>query len=237
MPSVLPLSEHDVLSQEWKLYAAEDIQKETYIENEYESANGHCVEWKRIDIYWVNILNRVTSLGNSKYPTLGKLVRAALTLSHGQAHVERGFSLNKTLVTSDRSCLKERSINGLRTVQDRVKHAGSASLVPITAKTINAFRSAHSKYKAMRDAEKEAQEQRQRHEEQQKEEEKRLELKRKWDGKEKDLLKQQKEQQDNIDAARKLVTEANQRLRKACSGKKINCTEVTAAPSSLGVRK
>ena len=110
---------------------------------------------KRVDFYWENILSNITSLGIPKHPTLGELVKAALTLSHGQAHVERGFSLNKILVTTSKSCLNERFINGLCTVQDKVKHGG-ASKVPITAKTTRAFRSAHSKYKAMKDAEKRA---------------------------------------------------------------------------------
>ena len=124
MSSIVPLSEHDSLLQKWQLYANEVVTRESYIDEEYDSPNGHCIRWKRVDLYWENILSNVTSLGIPKYPTLGKLVKAALTLSHGQAHVERGFSLNKNLVTASRSCLNERSINGLRTVQDKVKHMG-----------------------------------------------------------------------------------------------------------------
>ena len=122
--NIVPLSEHDNLLQEWQLYANEVVTRESYIDEGYDSPNGHCIRWKRVDLYWENILSNVTSLGIPKYPMLGKLVKAALTLSHGQAHVERGFSLNKNLVTASRSCLNERSINGLRTVQDKVKHMG-----------------------------------------------------------------------------------------------------------------
>ena len=154
MSRIVLLSEHDRLMQEWQLYANEDVTRESYIDEEYDSPSGYCIKWKRVYFYWENILSNVTSLGIPKCPTLGKLVKAALTLSHGQAHVERGFSLNKILVTTSRSCLNERSINGLRTVQDKVKHEGRASKVPITAKTIRAFRSAHSKYKAIKDAQK-----------------------------------------------------------------------------------
>ena len=76
-------------------------------------------------------------------------------------------------------------------MQDKVKHEGGTSKVPITAKTIRAFRSAHSKYKAMKDAEKKAKEEKQRNEEKQKEEGKRMKLKRKQEEKEADLLKEQ----------------------------------------------
>ena len=118
MSRIVPLSEHDNLMQEWQLYADKMLQ-ESYIEEERDSPSGHCIKWKKVDFYWEGIVSNVTSLGIPKYPTLGKLVKAVLTLSHGQAHVERGFSLNKIFVTTSRSCLNERSINGLRTMQDK----------------------------------------------------------------------------------------------------------------------
>ena len=156
---IVPLSEHDNLMQELQLYANEDVTRILYsIEEEYDSPSGHCIKWKQVDFYWENILSKVTSLGIPKCPTLGKLVKPALTWSHGQADVERGFSLNKILVTTGRSCLIERSINGLHAVQDKATYEGGSIRVPTTAKTILAFRSAHSKYKAMKDAEKGAEE-------------------------------------------------------------------------------
>ena len=100
-------------------------------------------------------------------------------------------------------------------MQDKVKHEGGTSKVLITAKTIRAFRSTRSKYKAMKDAEKRAEEEKQKNEEKQKDEEKRIKLKRKQEEKEADLLKKQKSQQDEIEASRKLVSEANQKLKKA----------------------
>ena len=60
---------------------------------------GCCAMWKLDDFYWKNTLNKDTSLGTPKYPTLEKLVRAVLTPSFGWAHVKRDVSLNK-LVTA-----------------------------------------------------------------------------------------------------------------------------------------
>ena len=41
--------------------------------------------------------------GERKYQALMKLARTALTLNHGNADVERGFSKNKLLLTSHRT--------------------------------------------------------------------------------------------------------------------------------------
>ena len=70
MSNIVPLSEHDNLLQEWQLYANEVVTRESYIDEEYDSPNGHCIRWKRVDLYWENILSNVTSLGIPKYPTL-----------------------------------------------------------------------------------------------------------------------------------------------------------------------
>ena len=76
---------NDFVGNTLQLYANEDVPRESYIDGEYDGPDGHCIRWKRIDFYWEIILNKVTSLGTPKYPTLGKPMRAALTLSHGQA--------------------------------------------------------------------------------------------------------------------------------------------------------
>jgi len=55
-----------------------------------------------IDEYWASVLN---AAGRKKYCTLGKVVRASLSLSHGNADVERCFSINKKVVTPDRAVL------------------------------------------------------------------------------------------------------------------------------------
>lgn len=229
----LPASEHDTLKSEWRMYASDNIPKEWYIEEEYNTSQGHHITWTRIDDYWHSVLKQSTSLGAPKYPTLSKVVKAALTLSHGQAHVERGFSLNKTLVTSIRSRLKDKSINGLRTVQDRVKQEGGVTQVPITPTTLNAFQKAYSKYKADKREEKRIEDEKSQQEEKRKEEEKRSELKRKQERKETELYAKQKKLQEDIDSSKKLLEEANRRLKKECAKKKINATEISAAQALL----
>ena len=72
--------------------------------------------------------------GNLKYHTLGKVVMASLALSHGNADVERGFSSNKRLITTDRTTLKSNTINACRLVKDaiRINANGVATGVSVT---------------------------------------------------------------------------------------------------------
>jgi len=56
------------------------------------SADGSVVP---VDVYWSRVSQQKDGLGNAKYSHLMVVVKAALSVSHGQADVERGFALNK----------------------------------------------------------------------------------------------------------------------------------------------
>jgi hypothetical protein len=53
----------------------------------------------------------------TEYVKLAAVVKSALSLSHGQTDVKRGFSLNKMIVSEGRVCVKEKTIVSLRTVR------------------------------------------------------------------------------------------------------------------------
>jgi hypothetical protein len=72
-----------LVSDEWRKYAID----EDGIDSD-----------SRVDKYWWKVLNRKEASGAKKYPLLGKLVRAALSLSHGNADSERGLSINNAAV-------------------------------------------------------------------------------------------------------------------------------------------
>ena len=74
------------------------------------------VKYERIDVYWNKVGKMTRSTGKRKYPALMKLARIALTLKHGNANVEKGFSKNKLLLISHRTRLEIPAINGLRMV-------------------------------------------------------------------------------------------------------------------------
>ncbi|KAJ8033724.1 Myelin transcription factor 1 [Holothuria leucospilota] len=78
------------------------------------------VKYERIDVYWSKVGKMTRPTGERKYSALMKLARIALTLNHGNADVERGFSKNKLLLTSHRTRLEMPAISGLRTVSSHI---------------------------------------------------------------------------------------------------------------------
>ena len=75
----------------------------------------------RIDSFWQKILELRTVDGDVKYQVLGRLVRAALLLSHGSADVERGFSRSAQLMTSIQARTEERTLNAKAFVADALR--------------------------------------------------------------------------------------------------------------------
>ncbi|KAJ8875451.1 hypothetical protein PR048_023346, partial [Dryococelus australis] len=159
-----------------------------------------CDEWKLIDAYWSALQKIRNRLRELKYPLLSCLVIAALTLSHGQADVEQGFSMNKHFISPSCSLLTAQTINGIRTVQSVIKLRGGVCQVPLSPMCLKYFRDASSKYKAyLEDCKKEKSE---------------LDSKSKRnDGVEilENLKKEEKTLQEAIQASHCLIGEANKR--------------------------
>jgi hypothetical protein len=71
-------------------------------------------------------------LGQLKYPTVGKVVKACLVFSHGNLDGERSFSASKKVVTSERSSFIDETIIAVRLVKDAIRHhGGSANTVTV----------------------------------------------------------------------------------------------------------
>lgn len=102
-----------------------------------------------VDRYWADVLDRKNALGQLKYCTLSKVVRAALAVSHGNSDAERSFSANKRTVTPERSSLNEETISALRMVKDAIRlfGEGHAFNIPVTDALRHSARAAHQKYK------------------------------------------------------------------------------------------
>ncbi|KAF0750205.1 Uncharacterized protein FWK35_00014447, partial [Aphis craccivora] len=75
----------------------------------------------RIEHFWNNIFDLKSGLGEIKYSTVTKVVRACLTLSHGSAEVERGFSRSGNILTDDKSAMSCRMSNGRLNIQDGLR--------------------------------------------------------------------------------------------------------------------
>lgn len=89
----------DALRYEWQKYQAEDIPEDSYCSDKGQIEDGTSyVKYRRIDEYWHKVIQLTDSRGDSKYQGLAVPVKMVLSLSHGQADVERGFSLNKAML-------------------------------------------------------------------------------------------------------------------------------------------
>ncbi|GBO35079.1 hypothetical protein AVEN_94183-1 [Araneus ventricosus] len=80
----------------------------------------------------------------NKFTKLWSVFKIIFILSHGQASVERGFSINKNIEVEN---LNEVSYVSQRIVYDHVKQSGGIHLVNITKELRISATSAHSKYR------------------------------------------------------------------------------------------
>lgn len=136
IPGLLSANEIDLLANEWMMYSIETIDDSWIIKRKYDDWEGQeRIEYHEIDYYWNKIFSIVQSNGYSKYPTLAKLIKNILIISHGNADVERGFSTNENILTEERTLLSEKSINGLRMTYDAVKYLGYGSVHKVNSYT------------------------------------------------------------------------------------------------------
>lgn len=84
---------------------------------------------------------------------LWRLVKNLLLLSHGQATVERGFSINKEIEGTN---LAERTVVARRQIVDSIRAAGGVEKIPVTPKMLMNVSSAYSRYNLFLDRQKEA---------------------------------------------------------------------------------
>lgn len=93
-----------------------------------------------IDSYWADVL------ADGQYPLLSVFIRALLSLPHGNAECEWGFSENKRIIDT-RANLGIVTLNGIRHVKSYLKRFDSdVSQVPVTQELINAAKHSHTKY-------------------------------------------------------------------------------------------
>ncbi|CAF1484038.1 unnamed protein product [Rotaria sordida] len=146
LPHLLTNEEVDRVGAEWHVYEMADI-PEDWIKTSTNSLNN-VVEYIPIDKYWYHVFSTPTTIETPQYVTLTKLVKCLLSLSHGNSDVERSFSQNNHLVSDERSSLNEASINGLRATNAGVKFfgGGKVHMVPATAALLSNVQEAHSRY-------------------------------------------------------------------------------------------
>ena len=101
--------------------------------------------YKRIDAYWFCVQAIVDKCGKKKYSTLWSLVKCLLSLSHGNADPERGFSL-RFLLQVHGNAIQEETIEAVRLVKDFILYSGGTNNVQITKEMIISSRDAYWRY-------------------------------------------------------------------------------------------
>ncbi|GBM93347.1 hypothetical protein AVEN_238197-1 [Araneus ventricosus] len=91
----------------------------------------------RLDVFYYEFLS------NSKYSKLWNVVQVLLLLSHGQASVERGFSINKNLLVEN---LGNETIVAKRIIDDHLRFVGGLEKLVISKELIISAAGAHQKY-------------------------------------------------------------------------------------------
>ncbi|XP_063076306.1 uncharacterized protein LOC134466336 [Engraulis encrasicolus] len=81
---------------------------------------------------------------SGRHPELWAFMQKLLVLSHGQATVERGFSINKEVETCN---MQEDTLVAHRIVCDFVSSHGGVSKVPLTQELLSSVSSARSRYR------------------------------------------------------------------------------------------
>ena len=71
----------------------------------------------RIDRYWSKVFDE-KHCDVYKYPTISKVVKSALSLSHGNGNVERGFSRSGRVLREDKASMTIKMLNSRLTVLD-----------------------------------------------------------------------------------------------------------------------
>ena len=84
-----------------------------------------------------------THMTGDNYAALFDIVKILLVVSHGQASVEKGFSVNKEIEVEN---LHEHSLVAQRIICDHLKAVGGVLNVPITKKLLAAAASSRQKY-------------------------------------------------------------------------------------------
>ena len=80
-----------------------------------------------IDHFQAKVFTLKTTKNEVKYPDLEKLIKVCLTLSHGNADIERSFSETKNIVTSKHTLMSNHTLNGYKCVKSYMRRYDSKS--------------------------------------------------------------------------------------------------------------
>jgi hypothetical protein len=142
LPQTVVEDEVTTAMDEWKMLVLDDTPNEWAKSASSDTPTAIDVRHRH------HILSRKNPLEKVKYPTSVKVVKACHIFSHGNADAESSFSVNKRVVTIERSNLMEATITAIRLVKDGIRcHGGSANNVKVNKDMIHKARGANILYK------------------------------------------------------------------------------------------
>lgn len=168
--------------------------------------------------YWVEISKIQNLQGESRYEELSNLVLACLSLSHGNADAERGFSVNKA-VLHHRELLKEDTIVAIRMVKDAIIQYGSVENFPMPRRLLDLCAASRKKYFVHLDIEKENAQNLQKEQEKIKANRELQEKKKLIAGQVSQLESKLEDQSIKLNAAQQLISVGNETLSNLATGK------------------
>lgn len=81
-----------------------------------------------------------------RYPTVTRVVKAALALAHGSAYVEREFARSGTFLAKNKAIMSERNLNAKMSIKEGIRYDGISLQLLMTAKLIYLGRRAYASY-------------------------------------------------------------------------------------------
>ena len=100
----------------------------------------------RIDDFRKSVGSMMNDDGNLKYPQLFALPKAVLSISHGNVVPERGFSLNKYMLSIHGNNLEDDTFVVLQIAKDELCLRGGLEDVEITKEFFRSVQDAHGSY-------------------------------------------------------------------------------------------
>ena len=231
MPCV-KASEVATVVDEWKLYMVEKIPDSWFINYDASGDKSDALSM-RVDQYWSQVAAIKKAAGEKKYPYLSQVAYCALTLQlmAMPTDCERSLSCSNRMLTKERTCLSESTINGLRRVKNAVHYfGGEVHRIPVDREMVTACKNVHIIYSRKLQEEKEAEEAKKKAKaKKQAEQQEQEKLQKESENKvkqlkedQKDLKSREKQTEEEYQKAKALLQETQERLTKAIKEKDMN---------------
>ena len=171
----------EMVRTHWQFYQAESIPEEFFLQHEDPNAKSSIKQtshweyalktcglsltlendsmvkkYKRNDHYWASVASIVDDQGRAKFSQLCALGKCIFCISHVNSTPERGFSLNKNLLSIHGRSIHKDTLVALRIVKDSTLQVGGMLNFPISNSLITSAENTHSKYFADLQAKREA---------------------------------------------------------------------------------